>query len=488
MLNWLKNIVSSPTPLKASPPTAVIEYLLNDPLTPDLKASVEVLYLAESPRFFVQGWKGYAISDIQKQAAQVYACLTTTMNMVKSVYPRPLHWSSTEALVVNPRAGRGVNASYDRAALNFLFDQHPVTKKMVYTAESVNVVAHELGHAILDAIRPDLWNLQSLEIFAAHESFADIISMLTTLQHDLVIDHVLKETNNNPRTSNVVSRIAEEMGNFLYAQGKRNIEVNALRNAANTLAYVAPETLPQKTDDLSLSQEPHSFSRVLTSIWFDCLISLYEHEVTKQPHHDALKKARDVMAYVTINAMPMAAANPRFYTAIAKSMLAVAQAKYEDKTYFSILRKVFVKHKLVSNTLMSSDAKFVDLHRVNAKINNLDNDMCGLRDGEIQKARLLDFGDRKLKMANLPLDLLKAQLEIPMERQYTLDSSNRIVDELQIEGSYVVESVRNAVKFLHNTNNVSRDVLDIGKCFCLKEGKLVRQRSCLDTRCCRDLE
>lgn len=486
MLNWL---FGAPAPLKATPPTATIEYLLNDPLTPNLKEKIEVPFLTDTPRFFVQGWKGYAVSDIQKQAAQVYACMCNTMSMVKKVYARPIHWAATEALVVNPRAGRGLNAFYDRAALNFMFEEHPITKKLVFSCESVNVVAHELGHAILDALRPDFWNVQSLEVFAFHESFSDIISMLCTLQSDLVIDYVLKETNNNPRSSNVVSRIAEQMGNFMHALGKKNVEVDALRNAANNLMYVPPETLPKTTNNMSLSQEPHNFSRVFTGIWFDCLISLYENEVTQKPAHDTLKAARDMMAYITVNAMGMVAVNPRFYTAVAKSMLAVAQAKYGNAC-FSVLRKVFLKRKVISGVVMGGKfGKILDLRRADLNtIHALDNNMSGVRGGGVKETRLLDLSDRKLRMVNLPLELLRARLEIPLEQQYTIDATNRIVDELLVDEMYVKEAVRNAVNFLHTTGHVGSDNMSHDKCFCIKDGKLIRTRSCLDTRRGNDLE
>lgn len=309
--------------------------------------------------------------------------------------------------------------------------------------------------------------------------------MLCTLQSDLVIDHVLKETNNNPRSSNVVSRIAEEMGNFMYARGKRNVEVDALRNAANAFNYVAPETLPKETNNLSLSQEPHNFSRVFTGIWFDCFVSLYENEVAGKSAHDAMKAARDMMTYVTINAMSMVAANPRFYTAVAKSMMAVAQAKYGNGC-FSVLRKVFLKRRVISGVVMGGKfGKQLDLHGIDlTKIHNLGSDMCGVRGGEIKEARLLDLGDRRLKLTRLPLELLRAKLEIPWEQQYTLDKTNRIVDELLMDELYVKEAVRNAVSFLHATGHVGNE----DKCFCIKDGKLLRTRSCLDTRCCNDLE
>lgn len=333
MLNWFK---------KTESPSATIEYLLNDPLTPTLKSTIKVPLIESEPHYFVQGYKGFGVSDIQKQAAQVYASIGAGLAMFKAAYAKPIKWSATNSLIIVPRAGRGINAFYDRATLQFFYDYHPITKKMVFTCESVNVTTHELGHAVLDAIRPDLWSLQSLEIFAFHESFGDIFSLLTTLNNDQIIDYVIKETNGNLRQSNIVSRIAEEMGNVMFNLGKKGASQDSLRNAVNTLTYSPPEYLSNE------DQEPHNFSCVFTGAWYDCLVNMYEQD-GKTP--EGLKKSRDALAKITMNSIPLVAANPRFYLAFAKTMIAAAQF-IEHGKYFNAIRKAFVERKIVPNVLM----------------------------------------------------------------------------------------------------------------------------------------
>jgi hypothetical protein len=44
------------------------------------------------------------------------------------------------------------------------------------------VVCHELGHAILDALKPQLFNVASTEAGAFHEAFGDISAILCALQ------------------------------------------------------------------------------------------------------------------------------------------------------------------------------------------------------------------------------------------------------------------------------------------------------------------
>jgi hypothetical protein len=51
-----------------------------------------------------------------------------------------------------------------------------------------------MGHAILDAIKPQLWDAASQEIPAFHESFGDMSAILSALQLQPLRLAVLQET------------------------------------------------------------------------------------------------------------------------------------------------------------------------------------------------------------------------------------------------------------------------------------------------------
>lgn len=48
-------------------------------------------------------------------------------------------------LRVRPEVGKDFNAFYDGGQLAFFFDRDPVTKNVVFTANSADIVSHELG-------------------------------------------------------------------------------------------------------------------------------------------------------------------------------------------------------------------------------------------------------------------------------------------------------------------------------------------------------
>jgi len=171
MLNWIKNIFKSVCTAKnkiAATPVKTIDYLLNDPTTPEQGVKI-VPPTACSLKLNVQGYvgAGYDMHSLQGQAASCYVTIQNTakylisQNKTKKTFTK---WAATNTLNVLPRAGKDFNAYYDRSNLKFFYDIDTVTKKTVYTAESADIVSHEFGHAFLDILRPDLWNAHHMRL------------------------------------------------------------------------------------------------------------------------------------------------------------------------------------------------------------------------------------------------------------------------------------------------------------------------------------
>ena len=82
---------------------------------------------------------------------------------------------------LRPDDGVDLNAFYDRQSLSFFHFPSGSTKFL--SGASTNVVAHEAGHGILDAIRPELITSSVFEENAFHEAFGDCVAILTALLH-----------------------------------------------------------------------------------------------------------------------------------------------------------------------------------------------------------------------------------------------------------------------------------------------------------------
>src|SRR5256886_11198540 len=99
--------------------------------------------------------------------------------LFRSLLPQDTSWQPGPTLGVVLDAGVDLNAYYDRRELAFFHDT--VARTTVYTGESPDVLCHELGHALLDALRRELWAAMSLEVAAFHEPFGDISALLPAL-------------------------------------------------------------------------------------------------------------------------------------------------------------------------------------------------------------------------------------------------------------------------------------------------------------------
>lgn len=338
-----------------SSPSQMAKYMFNDPTTPELFIPITIPpMMAAAPNFTVVGWNGVINNtpgNAEFQAMQVYVTIVRTLNMVQTLRKEGFlkKWSATNNLVAIPRAGQQLNAYYDRVSLRFFHGT--ANNKIVYAAESVDVVAHELGHAILDALRPDLWSGATLEVFAFHEAFGDIIAVSTLLSSQDVRRYVLKETEGDLMKPNIASRIAEEMGNAIYRlSGGNSANIAYLRSSINPYSYVPPESLPQKTIDGNLAREPHSFSRVFTGAWYECFSELYKVNLEAKiaPEMAILYAMRDLLL-VTIEAVLIAPFNVRFFNSVATTMVNVTRQK-NDQRLTDIIIKVMNNRKILSST------------------------------------------------------------------------------------------------------------------------------------------
>jgi hypothetical protein len=90
----------------------------------------------------------------------------------RDLMPAGVTWQPGEPLNLLLDEGEDLNAYYDRQALKFFHGW--AGGRTVYSGESPDVICHEQGHAILDALRPELFNAGTIEAAAFHESFGDL--------------------------------------------------------------------------------------------------------------------------------------------------------------------------------------------------------------------------------------------------------------------------------------------------------------------------
>ena len=438
-----------------------INYLINDPTTPDLIKLILPPEYIGSPKFTVRNYNGggYTKESYQGQAASCFITVSNTINYINSKTDRKIpRWPGTSNLQVIPRAGVDLNAAYDRRNLLFFAASNPRFGGSIYTCDSTDIVAHELGHAILDAYRPEMWSAMSLEIASFHEAFADFVALMNIMTHDQALIYALNQTGENIRNPNVISKLAEQFGLAIYNISPPNSgrSRDYLRYANNTFNYVNPSTLPADAQANQLAAEPHSFGQIFLGAFYDILAMIYEDiKSTGVPAIDALKQSRDLITRYVLKSIQNAPLNARFYNSMAKTIL-WADVTLNNRKYHDRINQIFTNRNMVVSQLKMLSAPKCDNENLVLKIDGMLN---------------LKLSDVVIRAQSDQNPLYNCEIEIPKEQIYLYDNDKNLYDSILITDEDSISSAQDMVNYLHQSNNVSDDPTTH---FEIKDGKLIR--------------
>jgi hypothetical protein len=246
---------------------------------------------------------------------------------------RPVPWASRLGrLLVLPHAGYQDNAFYDRAtgALHLFYFEGP-DGSPVYTCLSHDIVAHELGHAVLDGLKPGYNEVCSPETAGFHEYFGDAIAMLASLNNREIAKLVTKGAPAQLTAKNVVSAIASEFGAAIHGLPGQDY----LRGAWNK----------RKMSDLRGTYEEHDWSEILTGVYYDLLQYLYVCNLKElsrgsggkkrdqQQAIRALFRAANQTANVMLRAIDYCPPVDLRYDEYARALLRADEVAYPGDTY-----------------------------------------------------------------------------------------------------------------------------------------------------------
>ena len=493
MVNWIKSIlglgsvkaaaitpaIPKPAPKPAQkqepakkPAPKTIKYIINDPTTSD--EVIDVLPPDPCPlKMNINGYVGggHDPHTLQGQAAGCYVTINTAAKYLLSntITKKNLtKWAVVNVLNVNPRAGKDFNAFYDRGGLKFFYDNDPILKKIVYTSESADVVAHEFGHAYLDILRPDLWSAQSYEAWAFHESFGDMVAILNIMQYDRILDKALKQTSGSMSTSSIISRLAEELGKAICDISGDSSYALSLRDAVNDFTYLPPSMLNDDEPNEKISRECHSYSRVWTGTWYECMIGIYKQNLASgMGQMDALKAARDVSAKMILHACQYAD-TVKFFSSAAQQMLHYDKVQNASK-YSNVLMNVFIKRKI-----LSAEIKLLNSMNYTSIMKKSDHIVQDVIDESLiwktQSLQTMSFGGEVSAQAGSAKPFSVA---LPYKGVYIFDKNKTLLYATETTDEEIQDSARMCVDYLRSRNLIGKHD---SSTFEIKDGKLIRKR------------
>ena len=246
-------------------------------------------------------------------------------------------------------AGVDLNAYYDRAS--FTFFRKPVGTTTFYSGASTDVVAHEIGHGLLDALRPDLWDAPFLETGAFHEAFGDCMAILTAL-HDRDTRTKLLAVTKSLKKKNFVESTAENLSAGIKRLWPTH-NAAVPRRAYNKFRFQIPETLPMDGGPGELINEVHSFAMVFTGCFYDLIGNIFANQAQKS-EAGLLASVRLAGALLVAGAS-QAIVTPRFFQAVGRAMI-LADDWANGSANRQHIRNAFEGHNVMlgANTLLGA--------------------------------------------------------------------------------------------------------------------------------------
>jgi hypothetical protein len=278
------------------------------------------------------------------------SALRRTADFWSGILPSGTNWEVGAVLPVDIDSGEDLNAFYTRGdgqdAPGLHFFHQAEGGRVFYSGESPDVACHEMGHAVLDSIRPQLFDAQTIEAAAFHESFGDMSALLSCLQTASFRQALLNETAGKLNRSSRQSRLAEQLGAAIRMVQPDAVDPDALRNAFNSFFYRDPQTLPPNAPAAQLSSEPHSFSRVFTGAFLESLAGIFAAQATQDS--EGLLKASQEAAQILIGGILNAPVVPDYFSQVAANIIQFAEGAPFNGKYRDLLKSAFVRKGILS--------------------------------------------------------------------------------------------------------------------------------------------
>jgi hypothetical protein len=283
----------------------------------------------------------YPANTPESDCAHTFAIVRQTLTLYERVRGgAACRWAwnqsgNTDPVTARPRGFAGANAFYSRngKSLSFGYFTPSGSASPIYTCRSLDITAHETGHAILDGLKPGWLGTGNVpQTGGLHESFGDLTAIFLALSQLDQVEAFIAMTRANLHNKNFLAELAEEFGTALGRP-------TGLRNADN---------------DLKLSQvsnEVHAISQVFTGGIYDVLADIFAFEknrqsATKDPAQVLLEVNQHVCKLL-VNAIIQAPDVGATYSDVVNRMLTVSNSQGDPAIYRTFIRNRFTYREVV---------------------------------------------------------------------------------------------------------------------------------------------
>ena len=245
----------------------------------------------DDPYLLMSGGLAPSPANGQFALQMVYAVCSLTYAAFRRALGRDISWASEGVdgkararLIVRPFGMRQRNAGYTREAGDVSFGYFRagskpagfvVSKGLVLTALSHDVVAHETTHALLDSLRSSFAVPTNPDVPAFHEGFSDLVALFLHFSYPGVVEQAIRESCGAIARGSLLADVAREFGYARSTPGR----AAALRSAIDVAGLVPFDSDAPPGDGegplcYDPKLDPHQLGSVLVSAVFEAFVTV----------------------------------------------------------------------------------------------------------------------------------------------------------------------------------------------------------------------
>ena len=355
---------------------------------------------------FDKGTKNYV-------AANSMATIQHTIDSMEKILGYDITFAFGDKQIgLAPDAGVDLNAYYsrDEESLNFFHDFDPVKKETVYSGASGEVISHEVGHAILDSVRPGFLTSWSADTNGLHEAFGDLTALYMSTQNDEVCQLAAQQTGGDLSKPSLLSDTGEHMGRAINNKYDiHDADRDYVRCMINDCKWEDPNNIEGEdpTPEHPVSTEMHDWSRIFSGAQYDVMAA-----ITKRNMADGMDAAKAIKAAgqesmeLLTKAVSISPRHDASYRDIALCMLKVDANNNEGKAH-DIILNTFKER----NILEEGDDVPADTMGVAAEPRDLTITLDGPEYGKFAGAEVSGKASSGIGMMSNPADKLAKDMK-----------------------------------------------------------------------------
>ena len=225
------------------------------------------------PAILAQGGLRPSESDPRTHQQVVYAVAMSVIERFERFGGRRFRWRGGRELRIVPHAFEGRNAFFDPTRRAVLFGYYKADERdpgsnlpgqVMFTCLSVDVVAHEVTHAIVHRIRKYFSEATNPDVFAWHEAFADLVALFHHFLFPEVVSEAVANSSTDLQQGSALLNLALEFGE------------STGRGAALRSAIGSPRT----PDAFLAATEPHARGACFVAAVFDAYLDTYLRQIS----------------------------------------------------------------------------------------------------------------------------------------------------------------------------------------------------------------